>query len=81
MTHGRQSTTPEILLARYAYDEANQFVREDNASIGFTADGHTYYYIKNIQGDVLCVTDETGVPLANYEEKKLLKSLGAETRL
>ena len=38
----------------------------DSAPIGFTVNDHTYYYIKNIQGDVLCVTDETGAPLANY---------------
>ena len=38
----------------------------DREPIGFTADGDTYYYIKNIQGDVLTVTDAEGMPVVNY---------------
>ena len=34
--------------------------------IGFTVGEHTYYYIKNIQGDVLTVTDAEGTPIINY---------------
>ena len=34
--------------------------------IGFTVGEHTYYYIKNIQGDVLCVTDDAGTPIIRY---------------
>ena len=34
--------------------------------IGFTVDEDTYYYLKNIQGDVLCVTDAEGTPIVNY---------------
>ena len=34
--------------------------------IGFTVGEHTYYYIKNIQGDVLTVTDAEGTPIVNY---------------
>ena len=34
--------------------------------IGFTVGEHTYYYIKNIQGDVLCVTDDAGTPIVRY---------------
>ncbi|MBQ7541627.1 MAG: hypothetical protein IJT44_04980, partial [Clostridia bacterium] len=34
--------------------------------IGFTVGEHTYYYIKNIQGDVLCVTDDAGTPIVHY---------------
>ena len=38
--------------------------------IGFTVSSdlvsETYYYLKNIQGDVLCVTDDAGTPLVNY---------------
>ena len=38
----------------------------DKEPIGFTADEDTYYYLKNIQGDVLCVTDAEGTPIINY---------------
>ena len=38
----------------------------ENAPIGFSVDDETYYYVKNIQGDVLCVTDVSGAPLAYY---------------
>ena len=37
------STTPETLQARYAYDEAGQLVREDNAQLSRTV---TYTYDK-----------------------------------
>ena len=46
--------------------QASVLYDADNAPIGFTVNDRTYYYLKNIQGDVLCVTDETGAPLANY---------------
>ena len=38
----------------------------DLEPIGFTVDEDTYYYLKNIQGDVLCVTDAEGMPIVNY---------------
>ena len=38
----------------------------DKEPIGFTVDEDTYYYLKNIQGDVLCVTDAEGTPIVNY---------------
>ena len=34
--------------------------------IGFTVGEDTYYYVKNIQGDVLCVTDDAGTPIVHY---------------
>ena len=38
----------------------------DKEPIGFTVEDDTYYYLKNIQGDVLCVTDAEGTPIVNY---------------
>ena len=38
----------------------------DQEPIGFTAGEDTYYYLKNIQGDVLTVTDAEGTPIVNY---------------
>ena len=38
----------------------------DLEPIGFTEGENTYYYLKNIQGDVLCVTDAEGTPIVNY---------------
>ena len=38
----------------------------DNEPIGFTVGEDTYYYVKNIQGDVLCVTDDAGTPIVHY---------------
>ena len=38
----------------------------DKEPIGFTVGEDTYYYLKNIQGDVLCVTDAEGTPIINY---------------
>ncbi len=34
--------------------------------IGFTVGEDTYYYLKNIQGDVLTVTDAEGTPIVDY---------------
>ena len=38
----------------------------DKEPIGFTVEDDTYYYLKNIQGDVLCVTDAEGTPIVDY---------------
>ena len=51
------STEPYSVLV--LYNSAHE-------AIGFTVGEDTYYYIKNIQGDVLTVTDDAGTPIINY---------------
>lgn len=39
---------------------------ENNEAIGFTISEYTFYYVKNIQGDVVRVVDSTGEAIADY---------------
>ena len=43
----------------YLYDE-------NGAAIGFEYNGTPYYYLKNIQGDVLSIVDNSGAIVVNY---------------
>ncbi|MDD6061103.1 MAG: RHS repeat-associated core domain-containing protein [Oscillospiraceae bacterium] len=54
---GEQDTADMQVLVLY---------NSDNEPIGFTIADMTFYYIKNIQGDVVCVTDSSGAPIVNY---------------
>lgn len=54
---GEQDTADMQVLVLY---------NSDNEPIGFTIADMTFYYIKNIQGDVVCVTDSNGTPIVNY---------------
>ena len=35
-------------------------------AIGFTYNGEEYYYIKNVQNDIVAIADKNGTVVANY---------------
>ena len=47
-------------LMQFLYDGSNEL-------LGFTYNGATYFYVKNLQGDVVAVIDSTGTEKAVYE--------------
>lgn len=53
-----------------AYQEGNNkiwFLKDEAGElVGFTYDHHSYFYIKNLQGDVLGILDEIGNTVVNY---------------
>ena len=66
--------TDDCCLLGYTVDPAGSadpysvlvLYNSDKEPIGFTVGDDTYYYLKNIQGDVICVTDAEGTPIINY---------------
>ena len=47
-------------LMQFLYDGSNEL-------LGFTYNNNTYFYVKNLQGDVVAVIDSTGTEKAVYE--------------
>lgn len=55
----KKRRTPEYITKWYIYDE-------NDAIIGFEHEGQTYYFEKNVQGDVVKIYDESGTVVSEY---------------
>ena len=58
----------DILAGQKTGDNILMWIYDNNGSyIGFTYNGVEYYYVYNLQGDVVAITDSTGAIVAKYE--------------
>ena len=58
----------DILAGQKTGDNILMWIYDNNGSyIGFTYNGVEYYYVYNLQGDVVAITDSTGTIVAKYE--------------
>ena len=58
----------DILAGQKTGDDILMWIYDNNGSyIGFTYNGVEYYYVYNLQGDVVAITDSTGTIVAKYE--------------
>ncbi|MBS4917877.1 MAG: RHS repeat-associated core domain-containing protein, partial [Clostridiales bacterium] len=55
------------ILTQITGDERLDFLYDDTESLlGFLSDGESYYYVKNIQGDVIGILDSDGNQVVEY---------------
>mgnify|MGYP003200203507 CR=1 FL=1 len=56
-----------ILAGQKTGDETLIFMYDNNGdAFGFTYNGEEYYYIKNVQNDIVAIADKNGTVVANY---------------
>ena len=55
------------ILSESSGSNATYYLYDENGSpIGLTYKGKTYYYRKNLQGDIINITDSTGAKVVTY---------------
>ncbi|MEQ2440564.1 RHS repeat-associated core domain-containing protein [Solibaculum intestinale] len=55
------------ILTQITGDDRLDFLYDDTGSLlGFLSDGESYYYVKNLQGDITGILDSNGSQVVNY---------------